>query len=486
MFVCSGVLLAQEGHKRSNVWLLGGDSGGGGLKLDFNKEPVEITYEQTGVWMRVANTSICSENGEYLFASNGVKVANALGVTMLNGDSITSGFLLSNWPTASPLQQGVLALPKPGSNEIYYVFALNYELPFWSHPTYSGFAPTRLNYHTIDMREDGGLGAVVEKHQVALQDTLARGSLIAARHANGCDWWVIIPEIHSNCYYRILVTEEGVQPAQKQCLGKAWSDLDAASAVFSPDLKKYVRFNAFNGMHIFDFDNWSGQLSRPRKVLTPMLIEQAGYFTDVAISPNSQYAYVMGFTKAYQYNLDAEEIGSTVVQVAEWDGTYNPYATIFNSCALAPDGKIYVGSSSSTFNLHVIEKPDLPGLACEFVQRAVDLPSYNHAGRPNHPYYGDPEKLCEVPVATEEEESYSPVAVYPNPASEVLWVNYPTLGARQYTFQLFNLQGQRVYRSQSGHALQQYDISYLPVGTYFYTLEDSDGTRWSGKVQKVE
>ncbi|HKK79900.1 MAG TPA: T9SS type A sorting domain-containing protein [Phaeodactylibacter sp.] len=482
------VLSLTAQNKRSNYWIMGGGSDGRGLKLNFNEDPVDISYTTTGIWMRASNSSMCDTSGNYLFATNGVDIVSKDGELMLNGDSINPGIIGQFFPTASPLRQGVLAIPRPGSDSLYYVFNLDYDYAYVSQwEEFTVLAPFRVYCHTIDMSKQEGKGAVVEKYQVALQDTLARGGMLAARHANGCDWWIIVAESHTNCYYRMLVNAEGVHAAQKQCVGEEWSDKDAHNAVFTSSLDQYIRFNAWHGMHIFDFDNATGELSNPRQVPFPVPIEQAGYFTDIALSPNNQFAYIMAFTKAFQYDLTAQDIAGSVVQVAEWDGTFNPFETIFYRSALAPDGQIYVSSGSSTLNLHVIQKPNLKGLACEFVQRAVDLPSFNHATIPNMPFYGiNNDTRCEELVNVNETVVEAPVALYPNPTSGELWVNYPSLGGGQYTLQLFNMQGQRVFLVNSASTLQQYDLSGLPNGTYFYRLADNRGGQWSSKILKVD
>jgi hypothetical protein len=484
LLLVTGSLLGQQ--NRGMNWIMGGGSDGYGLKLDFNEVPVAITYEQTGSNMEGSNTSMSDGEGQLLFSSNGCRIANAEGEIMMNGDSINPGIIERIYCTnngASPLRQGVVAVPAPGSEGRYYVFNLDIDYAYLDIPDVIAIAPLRLYYHIVDMELDGGLGAVVEKQQIALQDTFARGKLQAVRHANNRDWWIVLPKSLSNCYYMVPLTPDGLQPAQLKCAGLPWGHEDNGQAVFSPDLKKYARFNAWNGLNIFDFDNGTGELSNPVRIDFPT--EEVGPITGVAISPSSRFLYTCAFTKVYQFDLEAEDIAASQVLVAEWDGTYNPAATIFYMAALAPDGKIYISSTSSTLNLHVIEQPDKPGLACQLVQRGVNLPGFNFATVPNIPHYcSEAEPGCGTPTGSAESAlGGQAVALYPNPTAGELWVNAPGLSGRPYRLRLYSLQGKEVLSARSQQPLSHFDLSHLPPGTYVYLLE-SGSERASGKIVK--
>jgi hypothetical protein len=485
LLLFTGSLLGQQ--KRAANWIMGGSSSGNGLKLDFNEVPVSVTYEHTGLWMFGSNTSMSDEEGRLLFASNGCFIVNAEGAVMMNGDSINPGLMQRIYcyegGGGSPLRQGVVAVPKPREAGLYYVFNFDLDYAYLGIPDVTAIAPLRLYYHIVDMELDEGLGAVVEKHQIALQDTFALGNIQAVRHANNRDWWIVVPKSLSNCYYMLPLTSEGLQPAQLKCAGLAWGHEDDGQAVFSPDLKKYARFNAWNGLNIFDFDNEAGELSNPVHIEFPA--EEIGAVTGVAISPSSRFLYACAFTKVYQFDLEAEDIAASQVLVAEWDGTYNPAATIFYMAALAPDGKIYISSTSSTFNLHVIEQPDKPGLACQLVQRGLELPGFNAVTVPNIPHYcSEAEPGCGTPTGSAESAlGGQAVALYPNPTAGELWVNAPGLSGRPYRLRLYSLQGKEVLSARSQQPLSHFDLSHLPPGTYVYLLE-SGSERASGKIVK--
>ena len=427
--------------------------------------------------MEGSNTSISDDNGNPLFYSNSCKIVNAKGEIMQNGDGINPGQIGDVYcPSGgSPILQGVIALPHPANDSLYFVFNLDYDQPYVLDTNFYGSAPQRLYCQTIDMAQDGGGGAVVQKNQIAVQDTFARGNIQAARHANGKDWWVIVPKSHSNCYFLVPVTSDGVQPAQLKCAGHVWSDNDSgAQAVFSPDLKKYIQFNGWNGLNIFDFDNATGELSNPVRIQFPN--DTIGYIAGVAVSPNSRHVYVCARKRVYQFDLQAVDIESSKVQVAEWDGFHNPYLTIFYLAALAPDGKIYISSTSSTLNLHVIHKPDCPGLKCELEQHGITLPAYNFATIPNFPHYrNQPSGIdCDSMVIATAEASQRPgVVVFPNPANGFVnfqWENLSNHADNRLLISDFMGKTIRQIEGLPVSGERRISVEGLPAGVYAYRL----------------
>lgn len=380
-------------NKRDYQWVMGYDYSqlpDQVISIDFNYCPNYISNINTvsNFWMEGSNTSMSDEEGNLLFYSNGCYIVNKEGFIMENGDSINPGLIQDSYCEAggSPYVQGVISIPAPGSDSLFYVFNLDMGLPYWLQDPFLGVAPERLYYQLIDMSQANGLGKVVAKNQVAVQDTFARANIQAVRHANGVDWWVVTPKSHSNCYFMTLVTAQGVQPSFLECEGKVWSDQDASGqAVFTPDATRYIRFNADNGLNIFNFDNGTGSLSNP--ILFEFPPSDTFYLGGAAVSANSRFLYASARKKLYQFDLQSQDIASSRLLIGEWDGFANPYPTIFYISALAPDGKIYISSTSSHLNLHVIHKPDSLGLACELEQHGVTLPSYNFATIPNFPHY---------------------------------------------------------------------------------------------------
>lgn len=468
--------------KRDYRWIIGGNSAGGGISLDFNYFPVDISYQQTGLFMDGSNTSMSDQDGNLLFSSNGCKIINQQGEIMLNGDSINPGLIEDIYCSSggSPLIQGVIAIPSPEGDSIFYVFNVDFVTPY-AGTNFLELAPQRLFYQKVDLAQDSGYGAVVLKNQVAVFDTLARGNIQAVKQSNGQDWWVIVPKSHSNCYFLVPVTSEGVQPAQLKCAGNVWNDQDlGAQVTFSPDGKKYIRFNAWNGLNIFDFDTSTGDLLNPIHI--NFSNDTINYIAGVAVSSNSRYLYVSARKNIYQFDLQATDIESSKIKIATWDGYQNPYPTIFYLAALAPDGKIYISNTSSTFNLHVINKPNCPGLSCDLVQHGIVLPSYNFATIPNMPHYRQSYFECDSTLIGTKElpVQWGSVVVYPNPASIETTFSLPTPVEGQWILTDASRQNIRIGKWEG--TSMNLNLENLVPGLYFFNLTTKSGQIFSGKV----
>ncbi|MCB0544589.1 MAG: PKD domain-containing protein [Saprospiraceae bacterium] len=387
LFSLPGTLLTAQtplaAPKHDYVWLMGyssysGDEWYGGTRIDFNTIPPTITREDRHMDLEVTNAVVCNPAGDLMFYTNGDYISSSQNDTMENGLKLNP----DNSAVQTLLYQGVLALPLPENDHLYYLI---HEMRTFAPTPYSYDQIYYCLYTIVDMSQNGGLGKVIEKNRVLVKDTLCYGKLTATRHANGRDWWILVPKFDRSSFFRYLLTPSGIDTFPPQTLGE---DLisNAGQAVFSPDGSKYVRLNSpgiiGNYMDIYDFDRCEGLLSNYRRVFRTGLAS-----VGVAISPNSRFLYRANSISVMQYDLDAPDIDASETVVADYDGFASPLNTDFFMAQLAPDGKIYICSSSSADKLHVIEEPDLPGDSCRVRQHAINLPTINLGTVPNHPNY---------------------------------------------------------------------------------------------------
>ncbi len=487
LLLISSISWGQE--KRDYNWIIGYDDnssipGGNAIMIDFNKQSNNISNIVTvdGFNMEGSNTSMSDVNGNLLFYSNGCYIVNAAHEIMENGDSINPGWMEQYYCSegGSPYIQGVLALPAPESDSLYYLFVLDMLPTFRGVPNVFGIAPEHLYYNVINKSASNGLGKVIAKNQTAIQDTFARGNIQATKHANGKDWWVVVPKVQSNCYHILPITKDGIGTPKLECLGRPWDDSDGGTqTVFSPNGKKFARMNGINGLHIYDFNNTTGALSNPVVIDFP---DHEFGISGLAISPNSRFIYASAYTKVFQFDLQAQDIAASRILIAEWDGYQNPGATIFYIAALAPDGKIYIASTSSTYNLHVINQPNCPGTSCDLVQHGVVLPSFNFATIPNFPHYRDGSDVVNEPCITainEIENKNISIQLYPNPTSTTVTIQLPT--NETSTIQLFDVVGTLIKKIKITQSAT-IDVSDLPGGLYFCTWQDKNGVVFSEKL----
>lgn len=468
--------------KSDYTWLLGynpNDSTGGfgGALIRFTTSGITLQYFDIPIDLGIS-AQICDQNGNNLFYSNGCKIINMSHQLMQGGDDINPGEMHDYWCNTGDehdynTHQGLIALPWPGRKDQYIMFHMGwYRRPVWPKYEY-----LRDFYFThIDMAATGGLGEVVDKNHLLLQDTNLVDNLTAVRHGNGRDWWVVLPRGRSDTIYTFLVTPQGIQGPLVQETGvqsKVWSGT-GGQIVFTPDGSRFIRVNETDGIDIFSFDRCTGLFSCPQQLPFP---DPGIYYqaSGAAVSSNSRFLYISPRTQLYQYDLWAPDIEQSKILLGEYDGFKSgQLSTTFYQQMLAPDGKIYMTATNGVRYLHVIHHPDSAGLSCDFRQHDLKLPTHHGFCVPNFPHfrlYDAPGSPCDTLGIDAPEGSVVPwvpsagIALRPNPASEAVSVAFPICnGGRLQVHSIAGLQMEtRLVTQQVEHVI---DCSAWPAGVY--------------------
>ncbi|MFN0015771.1 MAG: T9SS type A sorting domain-containing protein [Saprospiraceae bacterium] len=342
------------------------------------------------------------------------------------------------------------------------------------------------------MALDQGLGDVENKNEIIFQDTFA-GYLTAVRHGNGRDWWVAAHKGRSNRSLFFLLDPAGVQPPKAQHIGPVWGPRDwSGQSVFSPDGSRYARANPDHGLNLFKFDRCTGTLSSP--VVVSLAADSAGA-TGVTFSPNSRFLYLSTGTKLFQFDMQAANIPASKQLIGVYDGFAAPFATTFYQMRLAPNGKIYMGATNGVNYLHVVNQPDMPGAACEFVQHEVELPTYIDVGLPNFPnfrLYDLPASPCDTlginggPWWTSTGEAPdSQVSVWPNSFHDHLTVAL-NANLRSPALRLFDAAGRLVLEQRLVPGVNEIETVALPQGLYVWEVIAGKERVKAGKIAKHE
>ena len=414
-----------------------------GLLLDFNYNPIsQSTFKLN---MSYLDCVMSDKDGKLIFYTNGCFIANKNHTTMLNGDSLNwddSDHL--EWSTYCNAKKGLfytseqLCLPDPQNENLYYIFSFLID-----KNTY----PIKLFQTKIDMNKDSGLGMVIEKNKVIAIDTFSHEQVpLACKHGNGKDWWIVIPNFSpqdtskwDNTYSFFLLNQEGVKFHHKQDIGTKWGSWQwNGQSRFSPDGSKFVRYNPYNGLQIFDFDRCSGYFSNPKSIYLPRsprkdpwnensnTIDTGFIFGGASFSPNSKLLYLSTAPILYQFNLEENDISSTRTIVGSYDTVkYRIDGTIgFFEHTMTSDGRIFIQSTYIDYDYqHVINKPNELGKNCDFQIKGFKLLSpnieyINHF--PNYrlgPLKGSPcDTILGVANKDISPDTYQ-IKLFPNPAS---------------------------------------------------------------------
>lgn len=358
-FICKLLLAlscAAHAQGEGNTWYFGNNAG-----LDFNTgTPVLVTGGMVSTYEGSAVVS--DATGHLLFYTDGLTVWDRNHQQMPNGTG-----LLGDLSTT----QSSLIIQKPGSSSVYYVFTLDNQ----------GEA-NGLRYSEVNMMLNNGFGDVTANKNVLLH-TPTTEKITAVKHCNTRDVWVITHDCNTNMFRSFLVTAQGINP--NPVLSSA-GVVHTASALninavgymkSSPQGNKLaLGIYGVDVFEVFDFDNTTGMVSNPVTFTN---------YTDaygLEFSPDGTKLYMAGvFMGAlWQVDLcagDSLSIVSSAVQVGA--------PSFPGGMQLAPDGKIYVALYNTPW-LGVINNPDAPGIACNYVNNGISIaPATSQIGMPNIP-----------------------------------------------------------------------------------------------------
>ncbi len=376
----------------TNLWMSGyyfgsgsPSPGFGGTNINFISGFADTTSLQRQMNFNDCNANICDKNGNLLFYSNGVYIANANNDTMMNGSGLNpSQYTSQHLVNGLRIRQGNLILPFPGDSVKYYLI---HQTLFYDMLS-SDYKSPEIYFSLIDMSLDGGLGAVVQKNVILLSDTLNPGAITACKHANGRDWWLVFHKSRGSRYYKYLLTPSGFQGPFPQNIGLSiplQNDFIWQSC-FSPNGEKFASVLQGDSIDVMNFDRCTGLFSNS----TQININDSAVGRGVAFSPNSNLMYVSSMKYVYQFDVSINNIDSSKIVIGRYDGFADPgppFYTGFYLSQLSYDGKIYINTSNGTQWLMIINEPDIPGIGCNFFQHGLMLPTYNSYTIPNFPNY---------------------------------------------------------------------------------------------------
>lgn len=425
------------------------------------------------------NGSICDENGDLLFFSNGCEIADS------SYNDLLGDLIINNGPDydrqcdgifGSPITSGLVILPRNSTE--FSMFHIRYRVNEATNIPY----PDRLL--ESKMRYSDEEFELLYTDSLVLEATnpdIFWGNIATVRHGNGNAWWLILPQNISNHYYKFLITEEAVNLHSEQDIGEPsiYQESGGGEAVFSPDGTKYARYLPLSDLNIFDFDRCSGEFSNPIHISIQDTADTV-LSTGLAFSQSGRYLYLSSTQFVYQLDMEAADIEASRITVAEYDGFSAPpgFTTRFGKMELGPDGKIYMVSPASRGALHVIEYPDSMGTSCFVHQhKYVVEDAVFSGGLPAFPNFrlGPTDPICEL-VSQEEVLSDLAVSVYPNPSTGLFNLVIPESHlSDDFKINVFNTLGQRLFVGDVLERISSFDLGNNPKGIYLVVITDGVG-----------
>jgi hypothetical protein len=454
-------------QNRNNIWVFGDSAG-----IDFVNFNNPVPYHSS-VKSRGSCTNICDSNGFNLFSCNpntdylnfeppflNAEVYESNGNMMVNGDSIVSAL----WYNEGTITQ------YPNSPSQYYVFTIGVTGAFG------------LYYSIVDMSLNNGLGAVIQKN-VQLLSYPANDGLIALKHGNGRDWWVLFRRWNAppnDEYFKFLVSPAGISGPFIQHIGTSINS-GFMRFQFNKAGTQLAMINYDGLIELFDFDRCTGDLYNYKLIRPKNTAPPSPALWSCEFSYNNSYLYISaGEQTIYLIQLDLQN--ANIWQSA--DTIYSDTTIIYGTGALkrGPDKKIYWSRTYydsllngypypdtlfNVYNTHlsVINEPDSAGSKCNFTPYSFYLGgARTYSGLPNNPDY-DLGRLvgsaCDTLQWVSTPETPKPPVGGLNTtyisAWEKLFVNAQNLNGKNVTITIYDTQGKLMYaagKPPKGHMRQ--------------------------------
>ncbi len=426
--------LSLHAQLSDKVWLGGyeefpGVAGYGQFELRFQNGGLQVEQIPLAFNFESTEAVAADPQGNLLFYSNGCEIANRNHEVMPNGFGLNPGGISDQvcpWK-GYIIPEGAMALPMPGDSLRYYLLHMG-----------AAYEPGRklrlgpLYYSMVDMSLQNGLGDMTSKNNVLLDGDL--GNFTAVRHANGRDWWVLVPEFGNTKWHIFLLSPQGFMEMPPQMLtlgegacehhGQTSSSLDGSMIANWGDCK----------VTVLGFDRCAGLLGDPLELAAP-----AHWFAGggVAFSPSGRYLYATSHNVLFRADLEYSTPKLDTMRFSYGQGLYDVPGNTFHYLVNGPDGKIYGNIPSRARYFHALKNPEGTGIAnINFVPQDVQLPVTNVRTLPHFPnyrLYDLSSSPCDtlgintpLSAATEPKtEGSEGLKLFPNPAKDYLEVLLP-------------------------------------------------------------
>jgi len=359
------------------------------------------------------SASISNEDGLLMFYSDGTTVWNRNHEIMENGSGLAGDN--NNF-------QSAIIIPKPGNDNIYYLFYSRLEKSIDPLVTAGAF------YSEIEFNTASPLGKVIRKNAF-LDSSSPSEKLTAIHHKDGENFWLITvtgkdndPENLKTIFKVYAITNDifttnavrteidfGIAGLGSMKISADGTKLLVASKSFD-DRVRYV--------HYFNFDNETGKISFNRNlIIDPPFANWPP--KGLEISPNGQFVYV-SFDAGNSNGLFQFEIEGPGAQDDPRAILFFGSDILIESLQLANDQKIYVAltfeNDDSNF-LGVINNPNEKGIRSNYVHLSTPelTPGASKSGLPNfiQSYFAskiNTKNQCYIDPFTFSSESYAPIS----------------------------------------------------------------------------
>jgi len=235
----------------NNIWYFGDGAG-----LDFNPDPnnpdaptprpIASRHPQN---IPAGTTTISGQDGQVLFFTDGQSVWD------LNGDLMENGNDIGGDNSSS---QGVIAVPVPGEETLFYLFTSQL----------SANGNNEAKYSLVDIKSENptGVGNVVTKDNFLFSPSTEHTAALDA----GDTTWVMYHELGNNTFRGYPVSAQGIgQPVLSSVGSNHGFNSGVGAMKFNSDGDKVavtITEGGCSKVEIFDFDSETGEMSEYARI----------------------------------------------------------------------------------------------------------------------------------------------------------------------------------------------------------------------------
>lgn len=451
--------------------------------LKFNNDGVESInlLPINGSFLR-GSTSISDTLGNLMLAFNGKYIYKPDGAIV---DTFFYG--LYDTMTVAPGHGLFLKLNKT-DNEFYLINTYGRFID--NHPVLGSYDPTTFLTKVISNDSEFQLDL---KMTPIIADSSSPGNIVACRHANGRDWWVLRSGLYKNKFYLGLLSPTGLE--MNTIYTNVANDYQSSVAFnfFSPDGSRFFHYAGFNDRILweYEFDRCTGTLSDPIEHSLFDLLDPYDV-PPMCPSPDGKIIYIRksntntSMTEIIQFRL--EDNAHYIASLNTFGPILSPNLRSIFSSRLISDT---IPSTWDEVWLDVFTTPDVFGPTTSYVESEYNLQSWGLGGvLPNYANYrlGPIDgSLCDTlgldnPVSIKElEKEVLDCIVYPNPWVSELQIKLAR--SSEYTISLTDMLGKLHYSAQFNGGEHQLDLSgqILSEGIYWVEIVDTKRGLRAGK-----
>ncbi len=303
--------------QRANIWYFGKNAG-----IDFNTIPnPPKPLSNSAMDAPEGCAIICDRNGKTIFYTDGDKVFNKVDATIATG--------IGGDPLAS---QSSIIVPVQGDETLYYIF---------TNEAINGTSGNTVKYSLFDLKQNGGLGAVVKQNQVLFSKSTERIT------ASGK--WLIIHELGNNTFRVYPVSAAGIGDPVLTAIGTDHSFSNQASGEgymkLGPKNTLAVALSlspSNNLVELFHLNDTTGKLNNYHKITLKQNGVNGQVYGIEFGGPNKIFATLKGSpspSQVFEYFIDS--IGHPYFR------NRTQQAAELGAIQIGPDRQIYIAINGS-------------------------------------------------------------------------------------------------------------------------------------------